>query len=208
MSPALEIPKRQRVGSDGRRHALATNSLTRRVAADWRLPQMLRAWALSYGALWAFTLGGAVLVTFVPGAPMIAREVLRLSLDASHNPPPSLGVVVSIAANNVLHAAWPLLLGLVGAERRWFTRRLADGAVLANLLFAGLLVGVAVGGYGTRVLPFLVHVPLEWAGIAAGSAGWVIERNKQLDGRRLTVALTALLLLCAATAETCLVPHR
>jgi hypothetical protein len=53
-----------------------------------------------------------------------------------------------------------------------------------------------------------VHVPLEWTGIAAGSAGWVIERKRQLDGRCFGVALTALLLFCATAIETCLVPHR
>jgi hypothetical protein len=132
-----------------------------------------RSWVLAYGALWAFTFGSAVLVALVPCASALARGSLRLSLEASRNPPPSLGGVASIAANNTLHGVWPLLLGLVDAQRHRLTRVLADGVVVANLLVAGLLVGTALEGYGLQVLPFLVHVPLEWTGIAVGApVGW------------------------------------
>jgi hypothetical protein len=163
-----------------------------------------------YAGLWAATLGFAALVWLTPGAGSLARGVLRLSLSAAHNPPPSLGGALSIAANNVVHSAWPLSLGLIDAQRRPFTRLLADGAVFANLLVAALLVGGAVGGYGVQALAFLPHVPLEWAGIAVGAAGWAVERERPLDWRArvLGLALTAVLLGCAAVVESCLVPHR
>jgi hypothetical protein len=177
----------------------------RGAALEW-----LQAWLVSYGALWAFTLGAAVLVRIVPGGPALAHELLRLSLSAAHNPRPSFAGVLWIAANNSLHSLWPLTLGLIDAQRRRVTRLVADGAVLANLLVAGVLVGGTVGGYGLRALPFLPHVPLEWAGIAVGAAGWAVERKRSLGLRERAFAtgLAAAAFLLAATVETCLVPHR
>lgn len=173
-----------------------------------RPPSMWRAWAHAYALLWAFTLGSALLITITPGASVLARELLHLKLGASTNPPSSLAIVASIAANNMLRSSWPLALGPLGAGRNRFTRALADGAVLANLLVAGLLVGGALGGYGTRVLPYLPNVPVEWAGIASGTAGWFIERRRPLIQReRVAVsACTAALLICAAICESCLSP--
>lgn len=169
-----------------------------------------RVWLVSYGVLSALTVGAAALVLIVPGGPALARETLRLSLSAAHNPPPSLGGVVSIAVNNTLHSVWPLSLRLIDVQRRRVSRLLADAAVLGNLLVCGLLVGAALGGYGWRVLAFLPHVPLEWAGVSLGTAGWAMERRQALGARerKLTVALTAGLLVCAALVESLLVPHR
>jgi len=118
--------------------------------------------------------------------------------------------VLAIACNNILHSVWPLTLGLLDLQRRRFTRLLADGAVFANLLVAALLVGGAIGGYGAHALAFLPHIPLEWAGIAVGAAGWAVERKRPLDQRTRTlgVALAAILLGCAAVVESFLVPHR
>jgi hypothetical protein len=149
----IEIGKRRGIRSD--RWRGAPGSARRSVAADGRLSRVLRAWALSYAALWACTVGSAALVVIIPGAPAVARESLRLSLEASRNPPPNLGSVASIVSNNTLHSIWPLLLGVVDAQRRQVTRVIADGAVLANLLVAGLLVGGAVGGTGRRFSRFL-----------------------------------------------------
>lgn len=175
-------------------------------------PELRRAWLPIYGALWEVTLASGLLVLLVPGARPVARELLGLSLTAAHNPPPSLGGVASIAANNILHSVWPLSLGLIDAQRHRFTRRLADLAVGANLVVAGVLVGSAVGGYGSRVLAFLVHVPLEWAGITLGSAGWTIERTgaRRLSWhqRGLVFGATTTLQACAALVESLLAPHR
>lgn len=167
------------------------------------------AWLRAYALLWAFTVGACVLVLVVPGGPSLARRLLPLSLAAAHNPPPSLAGVLSIAANNTLRSVWPLTLGLIDAQRRRVTRLLVDGAVLANFLVSALLVGAAVGGYGVRVLAFLPHLPLEWAGLAGGIAGWVVERGQKLSlhERELVILFTVGILVCAAAAETYLVPH-
>ncbi|HEY5286000.1 MAG TPA: hypothetical protein VIJ50_02730 [Solirubrobacteraceae bacterium] len=96
-----------------------------------------------YALLWGLTLGSCVLVLAVPGGPAFAQGLLPLTLTPAHNPPPSLAGVLSITANNTLRSVWPLTLGLIDAQHRKVTRLLADGAVLANLVLSGLLVGGA-----------------------------------------------------------------
>ncbi len=168
-----------------------------------------RAWLLTYSTLWTLTIGFAAIVCITSGGGLLVRELLRLKLSATANPSPSITAVVSIAVNNTLHSVWPLTLGLIGVQRRRLTRTFADALVLASLLVPALLVGGALGAYGIRVLLFLPHVPLEWAGIAIGAAGWLIERKRPLTGRERTglLVIAVLLLICAASIETCLVPH-
>lgn len=190
---------------------MATTELTgpARLADARHTPSLWRAWITAYATIWVFTLAAGALVYVLPGGPGLARQLLALKLTAAHNPPPTMGLVLSIATNNTLHAIWPLTLGPLGARRNRLTRTLADGAVLANLLVPGLLVGGALGGYGLRVLPYLPHVPIEWAGIASGTSGWLIEREQPMRTATRTGALlsSAGLLLCAALVEVLFTPH-
>lgn len=191
--------------------ACAVLNRPRRAATlAWFAPDAWRAFVLTYAALLAFTLATAASVWLVPGGPALARELLRLSLTAAHNPPPSVAGVISIAANNTLHSVWPLSLGLIDAPRRRVARALADVLVTANLLVPGLLVGAALAAYAMRALPYLPHTPVEFAGVAIGSAGWIVERNRPVTAREriLCAGATVLLLLVGATIETYLVPHR
>jgi hypothetical protein len=150
------------------------------------------------------------LVWVVSGGPTLAHGLLRLTLTAAHNPPPSVANVISIAANNTPHSVWPLSLGLLDAQRRRATRMLGDALVTANLAVPGVLVGAALATYTTRVLPYLPHVPLEFVGIATGAGGWIVERARPLTPRAriLCVGATVVALMVAATIETCLVPHQ
>lgn len=168
------------------------------------------AWAHAYALLCAFTLATALVTLTVPGAGALARGLLHLKLNPSANPPPSMAGLVSIATNNILRSSWPLVLGPLGAARNRVTRTLADGAVLANLLVPGLLVGGALGGYGLRVLAYVPHVPVEWAGVAVGGGGWLGARSREQHGGRWRspVMPLTILLAFAAAAETFLVPHR
>lgn len=187
---------------------MAAAGLTRsiRSAEAERAPGLWRAWLTAYEAIWTFTLAAGAVVYAVPGAPSLARQVLALKLSAVHHSPPTVGLVLSIALNNMLRSIWPLMLGPLEARRNRLMRMLADGAVLANLLAAGLLVGGALGGYGLRVLPYLAHVPVEWAGIASGTTAWLIERRRPLAQRERAAisACTTVLLACAAICESCL----
>ncbi len=177
-----------------------------------RLPGGLGgAWLRAYGAIWIATLACAAIVAAL-GAPMTvpAHRLLALRLSASVNPPPALAHVLALWGHNVPIAAWPLLLGVLGAQRHSPPRRVADIAVLASLAANVLAVGLALGAYGPRLLPYLPQLPLEWAGLALGASAWLTSRRRAL---RLKEALTVLLLLTAAlagaaTLETLAVPHR
>jgi hypothetical protein len=192
--------------------AMATtelSSLSRRVWVPVARDD-LRAWRGTCRLMLLITLATGVTVCVVPDARTLARELLRLTLSANHNPPPSLLLVVSIAANNALHSVWPCTLGLLDAQRRRVSRLIADACVLANLAVPAVLVGSALAAYGTRTLPYIPNVPVEFVGIAAGATGWLVERDRPLTKRERAgwIGLSIVLLLCAATIETYLVPHR
>jgi len=170
-----------------------------------------RVWLRAFSGIWAMTLAVATLVAISRarlGAPV--RHLLGLRLEADRNPPPDLGHVLALTAHNVPIAAWPLLLGVVGAHRDRRARSLADALLLACVLANIAPVGAALGAYGTRLLPYIPQLPLEWAGLALGATAWLIQRRRPLrvcEGVAV-LALTTTVLLCAAVLETFAVPHR
>jgi hypothetical protein len=173
-------------------------------------PSCARAWGLAYGGLWALTLAVAAALWAVPGGARIARGLLPLALSAARNPVPSVAGVVAIAASNALHCGWPLALGALGVTRRRVARALGDVAVGANVLACAVMVGGALGGYGLRVVAFLPHLPLEWAGVAVGIAAWTVERRRSLRRYERVISISTLvgLLAAAALVEVCATPHR
>jgi hypothetical protein len=188
---------------------MATGELTR-AAPHWRLPIGLRsAWLTAYAATWAVTLGSAVLVALLGAtAKAPVHRLLRLRLEP--NAPPQLGHVVALAAHNLPIAAWPLLLGVIGAHHHRLGRKIADGVLLACIIVNTLPVGVALGAYGAPLLPYIPQLPVEWAGLALGASAWLLQRRRALavpEGLAL-LTLTACVLLCAAVIETVAVPHR
>ncbi len=68
-----------------------------------------------------------------------------------------------------------LLATLALRERR--LRPVLDGIVALALGTNVALVGLALGAYGPPLLPWLAHVPLEWAGLAAGLAAFARARD-------------------------------
>jgi hypothetical protein len=170
----------------------------------------LRAWRAAYTFLLLVMFATCITVDAIPGAGTPARELLHLKLTGGGNPPPNVALVLSIAANNTLHSVWPLTLGLLDTQARRWTRALADAFVIANLAVPGVLVGAAIATYGTQMLAYLPHVPVEFAGIAAGAAGWLIERGRPLTTRERSIGIgvTVAVLLLAAAIEAYLVPHR
>jgi hypothetical protein len=170
----------------------------------------LRAWHTAYTVLLLATFATGIAVYAIPGGRTLARELLHLKLAADGNPPPTVLLVASIAAHNTLHSIWPLTLGLLDLQARRWTRAVADAMVIANLTVPGVLVGSALAAYGPRTLLYLPHVPIEFAGIAAGAGGWLIERDRRLTAREraIGIGVTVAVLLLAATIEAYLVPHR
>ena len=177
-----------------------------------RLPAGLPvAWLCAYAAVWTATLVAAALVALAGRALVLpVRHLLALALTAHRNPPPRIGHILALAAHNIPIASWPLLLGLMGAHRHRFATHVADGVLLACIILNTLPVGAALGAYGAPLLPYIPQLPLEWAGLALGTSGWLLQRRRALtvaEGLGL-FALTGGVLLCAAVLETVAVPHR
>ena len=182
-----------------------------RIGRRWLPAGLPAAWLYAYAAVWTATLTAAALVGLAGRALALrARHLLALTLTAQHNPPPQVGHVLALAAHNVPIAAWPLLLGVMGAHRHRLATHVADGVLLACIILNTLPVGAALGTYGVPLLPYVPQLPIEWAGLALGASGWLLQRRRALsvsEGFAL-LALIAGVLLCAAAMETVAVPHR
>jgi hypothetical protein len=184
---------------------------TPRRAGHRRLGELRRAWLAAYGATWVLTLIPAALLTIdVARVDGPVRHALGASLNPQQNPPPNIGHILMLVAHNLPLAAWPLLLGVVGAHRRRLAQQIADTLLAAWLTANVLPVGAALGAYGPRLLEFIPQIPCEWAALALGASAWLMQRREPLTIReRLTLfAMIGSLLLCAAVLETVAVPHR
>jgi len=166
------------------------------------------AFLATYAALWGCTLTAAALVAVGAGAAKV-RSILALTLTPARNPPPTLAQILTLVAHNLPIAAWPLLLGVGGTASSPLARRAADSLVVGCALANSLPVGAALGAYGTRLLPYIPQLPLEWAALAGGYCSWIRQRREPLNARqRLTwLALTAVLVIGAAVTESAAVPH-
>jgi hypothetical protein len=172
--------------------------------------ELQRGWLAAYGAVWAATLASALIVGAVGPMKTPVRNLLRLHLHASETPVPGLRHVVALAGHNLPIAAWPVLLGVAGAHRSQLGRRLADTVVVAAIAANILPAGAALGAYGPALLPYVLQLPLEWAGLALGSTAWLAQRDRTLTVREglAILTITAVALLCAASIETFAVPHQ
>ena len=181
---------------------MAATELTRTVASTGRAPWLPAGpgalWLHAYAGVWLATLAAAALVALV-GRPLAlpARRLLGLALSAQRNPPPHVGHVLVLAAHNIPIAAWPLLLGVLGAHRHRLARHVADGVLLACIIANTLPVGAALGAYGTAVLAYIPQLPLEWGGLALGASAWLMQRRRALSVRE-GLALLALIAWRAA----------
>lgn len=177
----------------------------RRGGARW-LGSSLHA----YWGVWASTLAG-LLVVWIAGEPMraLTRQVLGLELHPTRAPSDQLGQIVALAAHNAPIAAWPLLLGLVGADRHRWTKRLADCLVATCVLVNAVPVGAALATYGNALIAYVPQLPVEWAGIALGAGAWLVQRRGAISARERLLCFCAIsaLLLYAGALETIAVPR-
>jgi hypothetical protein len=150
--------------------------------------------------VWLLTAFGALSARLLPG------------LAPSGHPHPALhgtlGELASVIANNLRVLAAPFLLAVFRWPGGRMTRRLGD------LLIAGLIaentiaVGLAVGRWGDRLLPYVPQLPLEWTALGMAGAAWLTARD---SGRGRVLAVYALatlaLTISAAAVEVELIPH-
>ena len=156
--------------------------------------------AVAYALLWIITLLGALIGTTAPA--LAPGGPLHPTLHGS------LGDLASIALTNARVLSAPFLLALFRFQDQRFTRRLGD-LVIGGVLGANALrVGLALGRWHDRLLPYLPQLPLEWLAAALAAASWLALRK----GARQQTALAYLaailaLVIAAAAIETIATPH-
>jgi hypothetical protein len=106
--------------------------------------------------------------------------------------------------------AAPFLLVLLGFPQSRLGRHAGDLIITALTAASTIPVGLELGRWQSRLLPYLPQLPLEWAALALAIHAWVLARPGQLTVRELMplAGVVLALLTCAACLETWATPHR
>jgi hypothetical protein len=177
---------------------MVTPKLTR------RRPTALHATIRSATALWSITAMATLAGAVDPGLALAPAPHPSLN--------PTFGAWASIFTQNTRILSIPVLLSALGAQSYRAGRCLGDLAVLAVLALNGALVGIELGHWGLRLIPYLPQLPLEWLAVAIATSSWMTTRTPRDSGsdRRALLtaaALSAGLLAVAAAVEVLLTPH-
>jgi hypothetical protein len=187
--------------------ALAALASARTVAPVERLrsahmpaQQHVRRLVGSAACVWLLTAFGVLLARFAP------------ALAPSAHPHPTLhgtlGELASVIANNLRVLAAPFLLAVFRWPGGRLTRRLGDLLIAALIAQNTIAVGLALGRWGERLLPYVPQLPLEWTALGTAGAAWLTARD---SGHHRVLAIHALatlaLTISAAAVEVELTPH-
>lgn len=161
---------------------------------------------------WAPTLSaGAVIGLTAFG---IGAAVVDPALAGSTQPHPTLTGTLAEAAgilqNNARVLSVPFLLVALGFPKSRLGRGAGD-LVVAGLTVASVVpVGLELGRWQGRLLPYLPQLPLEWAALVLAVYTWIIARSGHMTVRQLAPLATVVLALltCSACLETWATPHR
>ena len=156
-------------------------------------------------ALWAVTLAPAAIVHASPDLAHDIRTALAFRLEPT---PGTLDDALGILGTNARVTA-ALLLAAVAVAGLAPLRPVLDVFVITIVVANAALVGIATGAYGPAALPWLVHLPLEWAALGTAAAEYTRARAGPLRPRHVarSAGVTALLLILAAVSETYLTPQ-
>ena len=156
--------------------------------------------ALVYALLWTITLLGALLGTAFPGLAPGGRPHPALQ--------ESWGELASIAADNARVLSAPFLLAFFRFPAHPRTRQFGDLLIAGVLGANALRVGLALGRWHTRLIPYVPQLPLEWLAAALAGAAWLALRT---GARRQTaiayLAAVLVVVTAAAAVETIATPH-
>lgn len=160
----------------------------------------LRRAAAAVAWIWLLTAAGAMVAQLAPG------------LAPSAHPHPTLhgtlGELASVIANNLRVLAAPFLLAVFRWPGGRLTRRLGDLVIAGLIAENTIAVGLALGGWGERLVPYVPQLALEWTALGTAGAAWLTARD---GGRRGVLTVYALatfaLTISAAAVEVELTPH-
>ncbi len=168
---------------------------------------LVRTWAYTTTALWALTALAAALAAGLPGAAELVRDALALDLQPDPQQPSE---TLTITLTNLRVAALPVL-GALAVTHAAHARALFDALLAVVLGLNVALVGAAIGAYGpVRLAPWLMHLPLEWAGLSLPLAAYLHARSRRStrpSALLVLLAATTALLAVGALVETLLSPH-
>ena len=117
---------------------------------------------------------------------------------------------VSILQNNLRVLAVPFLLAALRFPASRLGRHSGD-AIVAGLIAASTIpVGIALGRWQERLVPYLPQLPLEWAALTVATGAWLTARRGNAQARELAIlgATVGVLLIGAASLETWCTPQR
>jgi hypothetical protein len=118
------------------------------------------------------------------------------------------GELASVIANNLRVLAAPFLLTVFRWPGGRLTRRLGDLVIAALVAENTIAVGLALGRWGERLLPYVPQLPLEWTALGIAGAAWLTARDGSRGRVFAVYALATLALtISAAAVEVELTPH-
>ena len=169
--------------------------------------ELLKTTVLAYVFLWALTLGSAMLFRW-PLLP-VAHEWIGDRLLLEPHAVPSVRAAADLFAHNLIAAGWPLVFVLLQVHRtawqREFGTLLLGGFLIVNASFVGAASGVS----GAGLVPYVVHLPVEWAALAVAGSTWLVACKRQLSPTVLAAVAVVFVIAVAGAAllETYAVPH-
>jgi hypothetical protein len=121
----------------------------------------------------------------------------------------TVGEAAGILVNNGRVLIAPFALWALGFPTGRATRRIGDLIVFGLAALNTLDVGIELGRWGLRLVPYVPQLPLEWAALTVATAAWLEARTAMTTRpHMLRLALVvAALLIVAAAMETWCTPH-
>jgi hypothetical protein len=155
----------------------------------------------------------AAAVLALTGAAVLAGALDPAFAGGGHPHPTLTGTVgeaAGILLNNLRALAAPFLLIILRFPAARITRAVGDVAIAAILTVNCVIVGIQLGRWQGRLLPYLPHLPLEFSALACSTCTWLIARDDTKRRRELAVLAVAMIALLtgAACLETWVTPHR
>jgi hypothetical protein len=171
-------------------------------AAAWVTARLrpARELVISLAVVWLLTAVGALV------------GLLAQGLAPGGSPRPTLQGsvtdVLSILATNLRLLSVPFALGALGFQGSRRARAFGDVLVGAMVTLNALRVGLALGRYGTGLIPYIPQLPVEWLALALSTSAWIAARRQAQRQTLRTRALQTLVAAATAAAiEALLTPH-
>lgn len=181
--------------------------------ADARTPRPTPARARSTSVPRCALLVFTTLTALTTAAALAEATVGGLYSSAAPHPTLTVtaGAVLSILAANLRVTAAPFAAIALGWHHSHPRRAVGDLLIGAVLAENAVIIGLAIGRWGTRLTPYLPHLPIELTAVALAGGVWASARATHHAQPRRTViyaAATVVLLSAAALIEVLCTPHR